>query len=107
MHLSSFQLWLLSSLENNLKATHFAPGDPTLVAAIEPVFGENIFSQLPTCTALALYADFTEGSCSSNIVIFDNLLVFNFPFFNSETIISSSLDIPPFSMLLPLSTKHL
>ena len=25
-----------------------------------------------------------EGSCSSNIVIFNNLLVFNFPFFNFE-----------------------
>ena len=49
-------------------------------------FGKYIFPQLQTSTALALSADCTEGSCSSNyiIVIFNNFLVFNFPFFDFE-----------------------
>ena len=45
-------------------------------------FGEYAFPLLQTCTALVLSADGTEGSCSSNIVIFNNLLAFNFSFFN-------------------------
>ena len=49
-----------------------------------PGFGEYIFLQLQTCTALVLSADCTEGSCSSNILIFNNYLVFNFPFFSFE-----------------------
>ena len=49
-------------------------------------------SFIQTCTALFLSADYTEFSCSSNIVIFDNFLVFNFPIFQFRTIISSSLD---------------
>ena len=44
-------------------------------------FGKYIFSQLQTCAAFVLSADCTEGSRSSNIVIFHNFLVFNFPFF--------------------------
>ena len=49
-------------------------------------FGKYIFPQLQTSTALALSADCTEGSCSSNyiIVIFNNFLVLNFPFFDFE-----------------------
>ena len=46
--------------------------------------GKYIFPQLQTCTALVLYFDCTEGSCSYNIVILNNLLIFNFPFFNFE-----------------------
>ena len=49
-----------------------------------PGFGKYIFPQLQTCTALVLSADRTEGSCSSNIVIFNNFLVFNFLFSNFE-----------------------
>ena len=45
-----------------------------------PGFDEYIFPQLQTCTALVLSADCTEGSCSSNLVIFNNFLVFNYPF---------------------------
>ena len=56
----------------------------TLVAAMGPVFGVHIFPQLQTCTALVLSTNCTEGSFSSNIVIFNNFLVFNFAFFNFE-----------------------
>ena len=45
-----------------------------------PGFGEYIFPQLHTWTALILSDDCTEGYCSSNTVIFDNFLVFNCPF---------------------------
>ena len=45
-----------------------------------PGFGKYIFCQLQTCTALVSSADYTKGSCSSNIVIFNNFLVFNFLF---------------------------
>ena len=48
-----------------------------------PGFGEYIFPQLQTCTALVLPADCTEGSCSSNIVVSGKSLDFNFPFFSS------------------------
>ena len=47
-------------------------------------FGKYIFPQLQTCTALILSVDCTEVSCSSNIVIFNNFLILNFPFFNFE-----------------------
>ena len=47
-------------------------------------FGKYIFPQRQTCTALVQSADCTECSCSLNIVIFNNFLVFNFPFFNFE-----------------------
>ena len=47
-----------------------------------PGFGKYVFPQLQTCTALVLSADCTEGSCSSNIVIFNNFFVFSFPFIN-------------------------
>ena len=57
-----------------------------------PGFGEYILPQLQTCTALVLSADCTEGSDSSNIIIFNNLFVFNFLFFQFLTIFSSSLD---------------
>ena len=46
-----------------------------------PDFGKYTFLQLQTCTGLVLSADCTDDSCSSNIVIFNNLLVFTFPFF--------------------------
>ena len=49
-----------------------------------PGFGKYIFRQFNTCTALILHSDCTEGSSSSNIVIFNNFLVFNFHFFNFE-----------------------
>ena len=49
-----------------------------------PCFGKYIFPQLQTCTALVLFTDCTEGSFSSNIVFFNNFLVFNFPFFNFQ-----------------------
>ena len=50
----------------------------------------DTFPQLYTCTALS--ADCTERFCSSNIVISDTFLVFNFPFFfQFLAIISSSL----------------
>ena len=57
-----------------------------------PGFGEYIFPQLQICTALVPYTDSTEGSCSSIIVSFDNFLVFNLPFFQIRTIMSSSLN---------------
>ena len=44
-----------------------------------PGFGRYIFTQLQTCSALVLFADYSGGSCSSNIVIFNNFLVFKFP----------------------------
>ena len=47
-----------------------------------PGFGKYIFPQRQTCTAFVLSADCTEGSCSSNILIFNNFLMFNFSFFN-------------------------
>ena len=47
-----------------------------------PGFGKYIFPQLQTCTALVLSANCTEDSCLSDIVIFNNFLVFNFSFFN-------------------------
>ena len=40
-----------------------------------------IFPQLPTCTVLVLSVSWTEGSCSSNIVVFKDVLTFNFRFF--------------------------
>ena len=40
-----------------------------------------IFPQLQIYTTLVPSADCTEGSCSSNILISNNFLVFNFPFF--------------------------
>ena len=52
-----------------------------------PVVGKYIHPQLQTCTALVLTVDFTEGSYSSNIVIFNNFLVFNFPFFKHFPVI--------------------
>ena len=66
-----------------------------------PGFGKYIFPQLQTCTALVLSADCTESSCSSNMVIFKNFLVFNFPFFNLEQLFSFPwISIPTsFSML--------
>ena len=54
-----------------------------------PGFSEYIFPQLQTCTALVLSADCTECYCSSNIVIFEVFLIFNFPFFQFWTIASS------------------
>ena len=45
-------------------------------------FGKYIFPQRQTCIALS--AGCTECSCSPNIVIFNNFLVVNFPFFNYE-----------------------
>ena len=47
-----------------------------------PGFAKYTFLQLQACTALVLFADCTDGSCSPNIVIFNNFLVFNFPFFD-------------------------
>ena len=47
-------------------------------------FGKYIFPQGQIWTALFLSADCTECSCSPNIVIFNNFLVFNFPFFISN-----------------------
>ena len=44
-----------------------------------PGFGRYIFTQLQTCSALVLFADYSGGSCSSNIVIFNKFLVFKFP----------------------------
>ena len=49
---------------------------------------ENKFPLLQTCTALVRPVDCTEGSCSSNKVIFVKVLIFNFPFFQFRTIIS-------------------
>ena len=40
-----------------------------------PGFGKYIFPELQTCTALVLSAEFTEGSCSSNRLIFNNFLL--------------------------------
>ena len=47
-------------------------------------FGKYIFLWRQTCTASVLSADCTECSCSLDIVIFNDFLVFNFPFLNFE-----------------------
>ena len=49
----------------------------------------NTFPQLQTFNGLALTADYTEGSCSSAMVTFENFLLFNFPFSKVQTINSS------------------
>ena len=67
-----------------------------------PGFDKYIFRQLQTCTALVLSADSTEASCFSNIIIFNNFLIFNFPFFNFEQITVIS---PQFRCCTQLSTK--
>ena len=64
----------------------------------------KIFLQLQTCTALVLSADCTESSCTSNIAIFDNFLVFNFPFFQFRTIIYSSFFLDKYSSIFDVVT---
>ena len=49
-----------------------------------PGFGKYVLLQRQTCTASVLFADCTECSCSPNIVIFNDFIVFNFPFLNFE-----------------------
>ena len=73
-----------------------------------PGFGKYIFHQLHACTALVLSADCTEGCCSSNIVIVNNYLVFNFTFFNFEQEFPFPLILFAFSQCCtPLSIKCL
>ena len=73
--------------------------------ASAPFFGKHISSTSDLHYGLALLADCTDGSYSSTAIIFDNFLAFNFPFFQVQTIISTSffltlsIGIPPFSML--------
>ena len=65
-----------------------------------PGFGKYIFLQRQTCTVLVLSAEHTECSCSPNIVIFNNFLVFNFPFFKFRTIISFSQSQGKYSFVI-------
>ena len=65
-----------------------------------PGFGKYIFPQLQTCATLVLSTDCNEGSCSSNIVIFNNLLVFNFPFFNFERYFPFPSSLDKYSLLI-------
>lgn len=69
----------------------------------------NTYPPLPTCTALTLPADRSEGSFSSTLVILDNFLIFYFPCSQVKTITCRSffpklvINIPPFFMLQPIS----
>ena len=79
-------VWLLSDI---VTWDSFCHGTNYLFSDIDaacdshfPGFGKYIFPQLQTCTALVLSANCTEDSCLSDIVIFNNFLVFNFSFFN-------------------------
>ena len=74
-------LWILSGMEPTI---YFQIAISRCRDGHFPCFGKYIFPPLQTRIALVLSANCTEGSCSSNIVIFNNFLVFNFLFFNFE-----------------------
>ena len=82
-------MWLISDIFTLLVILSSSM-EPTVYFQIDagyghfPGFGKYIFPQLQTSTALVLSADCTEGPCSSNLVIFNRFLVFNFLFFNFE-----------------------
>ena len=68
----NFLIWLFSDkffAEGFSQALHPSDIDPTMASFHVLV---NIFSQLQTCTAFVLFADWTEDLCSFNIVIFEN-----------------------------------
>ena len=78
-----FQILLLGILSRWNPLFIFRYAD-TVTGAGVLYFGKYIFPQLQTCTALNLFVDCTDVSCSSNIVIFNNFSFLNFPFLNFE-----------------------
>ena len=81
--MTTFQMLLLGILSSK-EPTHYTFSDIDAVTSNFPSFDKYIFPQSKTCLALLLSADCAERSCSSNMVVFNNFLVFNFPFFNFE-----------------------
>ena len=85
-----FQILLLGILSSmGITIFIFGYGCCATTTTLQVLVNTYIFPQLQTFTVndlpAYLSADCTVGACSSNIVIFDNCLAFNFPFFNFDS----------------------
>ena len=93
-----FQILLLGIRSSMEPTIYFQILDRCCDGRHFPGFGKYIYIYIypkhQTCTALVLSAGCAEFSCLPNLVIFNNFLVFNFPFLISSNIFLffSSLD---------------